>query len=77
MATMPPQPAIDVDAHLQRCGFAKIVGSVNSRPVEHYVAKYEVVLGRNSKSSTVDIELGATLACAARGSQVWNIPAMS
>lgn len=47
------------DSRLKRCGFAKLIGTSNNEPLEYYIAKYEIVLGRNSKSSFVDVVLGS------------------
>jgi hypothetical protein len=58
MTTEPPNG----DLRLQRCGFAKLVGSRGEDPIEYYMLKYEIVLGRHSKNFNVDIVLGATLA---------------
>jgi hypothetical protein len=51
---------MDGDARLAQCGFAKLAGILDGREMVHYVTKYEVVLGRTSKSSSnVDVVLGA------------------
>lgn len=42
------------DPRLEQCGFAKIVWDDQ----EYYVRKYEIVIGRKSKSSNLDIVLG-------------------
>ena len=52
--TAPPSE----DPRLQRCGFAKLVGTSDDRPFVTFVTKYDLVLGRSSKSCTVDVVLG-------------------
>lgn len=56
--TTPPDvtvgPVALDDPRLQRCGFAKLVGE----GVEVFVRKFEIVMGRNSKSTTLDVVLG-------------------
>jgi hypothetical protein len=52
------EPVHGTDPRLKRCGFAKLIGTSNNEPLEYYIAKYEIVLGRNSKSCFVDVVLG-------------------
>lgn len=47
------------DPRIQRCAFAKLHGHTNfPAPGYHLVKKYEVCLGRRSKSSSLDVILG-------------------
>jgi hypothetical protein len=50
---------MDADPRLKQCGFAKLEGILDGREIVHFVTKYEVILGRSSKSSAVDVVLGA------------------
>ena len=54
---------VDAKALAEKVGFAKIltmaVGSQTDVSGEYVMRKYEIVLGRNSKSSSADISLGA------------------
>eukprot|EP00877_Chromochloris_zofingiensis_P010598 jgi/Chrzof1/5792/Cz16g16020.t1 len=47
-------PIASDDPRLDRCGFAKLVGD----GVEYHIKKYEVMLGRRSKSTALDVVLG-------------------
>ena len=45
------------DPRLPRCAFAKLVGE----GIEYYVRKYEIVLGRTSKTPQLDVALGENM----------------
>ena len=42
------------DSLLKRVGFCKLVGE----NIEHYAQKYEINIGRKSKSSNLDVVIG-------------------
>lgn len=44
----------DMDARVKRCGFARLHGE----EVDYIVRKYDILLGRKSKASAVDVVLG-------------------
>lgn len=44
----------DMDARVKRCGFARLYGE----EVDYIVRKYDILLGRKSKASAVDVVLG-------------------
>lgn len=46
------QPGLD--PRVLQCGFARLLG----KDVDYIVRKYEIVLGRRSKASTLDVILG-------------------
>jgi len=43
-----------MDPRIQQCGFAKLVGD----DFEYYMRKYEINLGRKSKTTELDVVLG-------------------
>jgi pSer/pThr/pTyr-binding forkhead associated (FHA) protein len=49
-------PVAPDDPRLQQCGFAKLVDEANS--LDYVMRKYEIVLGRHSKSAGTDVVLG-------------------
>lgn len=51
------QSEMEQDSRLQRCGFAKLVG----QDFEYFIRKYEISLGRKSKSTELDVVLGKPL----------------
>lgn len=53
------QSEMEQDSRLQRCGFAKLVG----QDFEYFIRKYEISLGRKSKSTELDVVLGNPLLC--------------
>ena len=50
--------AMQEDPRLARAGFAKLIGRCNDEDFEFFFTKYEILLGRNSKSALVDVVLG-------------------
>jgi hypothetical protein len=50
-------PISSKDPRLQKCGFAKLQGE----DVEFYFKKYEIILGRRSKSTALDVVLGENM----------------
>lgn len=53
-------PVDQDDPRLARVAFAKCLGSCGGRPIEYYVRKYDVMLGRTNKAFEPDISLGDT-----------------
>ncbi|KAK9826146.1 hypothetical protein WJX81_000241 [Elliptochloris bilobata] len=51
---MEEQPALSDDPRLERCGFCKLYGP----ELEFYSKRYDIQIGRRSKSTKLDVVLG-------------------
>jgi hypothetical protein len=47
-------PIVHDDPRIEKVGFAKVVGE----GIELYSKKYDILIGRRSKTTTVDVVLG-------------------
>lgn len=62
--TMPISPS---DPRLKSVGFAKLAGE----NVDHIMRKYEIVLGRKSKASPVDVVLGDMMSVSRQHAKIY------
>jgi hypothetical protein len=63
------------DPRLERCGFAKLQGDAGDDFV-YFIRKYEVVLGRRSKSANLDVPLGDSMNISRHHAAIrWNFTA--
>lgn len=55
------------DPRLQQCGFAKLEGE----HVHHIMRKYEIILGRKSKSKDTDVVLGDVMSVSREHAKIY------
>ena len=47
------------DPRVQRAGFARLTGYANCEPIDYFLQKYEISLGRAGSKAPCDVSLGA------------------